>query len=125
MSKHGIGRTATTIAPIDGSTVITYHSTQVVSFNQQFINLRSGGYETVTTKRRMNEASSTFGLGFQVYQEKFYWYVTYKGKVYRFADRMTLDRTNGKVSTYDGDEIMPIAQLVDGLGVTRWEKLTA
>lgn len=121
-SKFGIGTHRTAIVQDNGSTVVTYHSTQVVSFNQRFINLHSGGHRTLTTKRRMNEASVTLGLGLLVYQMHFDWFVDYGGHKYLYHDRMTLDRDNKKAYTYDGTEIIPIASLVDGLGITRWVK---
>lgn len=122
MGKFGIGTHRTTIAQDNGSTVVTYHATQVVSFNDKFINLRSGGYRTVTTKRRMNEASKMFGLGLQVYQTNFDWFVRYGGKVYLFHDRMTLDRLTKQAYTYDGNAIDPVASLVDGMGIVKWVK---
>lgn len=120
MSKFGIGTHRTTISQDNGSTVVTYHRTQVVSFGDKLINLSSGGYQTVTTKRRMNEASKTFGLGFQVYQRNYDWFVLYGGKVYPFYGRMTLDRQSKVAYNYDGTEIIPIASLVDGIGIVKW-----
>lgn len=120
MGKFGIGTHATTISQDNGSTVVTYHSTQVVSFNDKLINLRDGGHQTVTTKRRMNEASATFGLGFQVYQVNFDWFVKYGGKVYPFSDNMTLDRLTRQVYAHNGAKIVPVASLVDGLGIVKW-----
>lgn len=124
MGKYGIGTHRTTIGNDNGSIVVTYHSTQVVSFNDKHINLRSGGWQSVTTKRRMNEVSSTFGLGYRVYQVNFDWFVMYGGKEYAYHDRMTLDRHTKQAYTYDGKVIEPTGQLVDGLGIVRWEKLT-
>lgn len=123
MAKNGIGTHCTTIAQDNGQTVITYHSTQIVKYDDQSIVLNSGGYQTVTTKRRMNEVASTLGLGFRVYQENFDWFVVYGGRVYPFQDRMTLDQQTKQAYTYHGEEITPIAQLRDGLGIVRWEKL--
>lgn len=120
MGKFGIGTHQTTITQDNGSTVVTYHRTQVLSFNDKFINLRSGGYQTVTTKRRMNEVSATFGLGLQVYQANFDWFVKYGGKVYPFSDRMTLDRATKRAYEHSGTEILPTASLVDDLGIVRW-----
>lgn len=108
MGKFGIGTHRTTIAQDNGSTVVTYHSTQVVSFNDRMINLRSGGHNTATTKRRMNEVSKAFGLGLQVYQVNFSWFVMYGGKVYPFCDRMTLDRATKDAHGYHGDKIVPV-----------------
>lgn len=95
MGKLGIGTHATTIAPQkDGHNTInvTYHRTVVVSYNDRFITLDSGGYQTVTTKRRMNEASVTFGLGYQVFQVNFSWFVKFNGETIPFEDGMILAR---------------------------------
>jgi hypothetical protein len=58
---------------------VTYHSTDVVVFSKEEIVLDTGGWFTVTTKARMNQASNEFGLGYQVYQEKGYWYIWFPG----------------------------------------------
>lgn len=68
---------ATKIREEAGYTVVRYHSTDVVKFNSQEIILDSGGYLTVTTKLRMNQASNQYGLGYYVYQQKGDWFVRY------------------------------------------------
>lgn len=74
-----VGRVATTIRTTpEGQTQVIYHSTPVVSFNHKLIILNHGGWMTNTTKTRMNQASVEFGLGFQVYQKDFNWFVRYK-----------------------------------------------
>lgn len=70
-----VGRVATKLYTEAGMTTIMYHSTEVVQFNDDFIILDSGGWRTLTTKTRMNQASNQFGLGFKVYQEDFDWFV--------------------------------------------------
>ena len=73
--------------------VVRYHWTEVVKCNKDVIILNTGGYHTQTTKRRMNQASDVFGLGFRVYQEDYTWYAEYRGKTYRFHEGLlTLDR---------------------------------
>jgi hypothetical protein len=49
-----------------GNTHLKLHDTVVVSFNDKWITLRTGGWKTMMTKGRMNWASSGFGLGFTV-----------------------------------------------------------
>lgn len=70
---------ATSIHHKDGATHVRYHDTDVVSFTRgethPLITLRSGGWQTATTKARMNQASNQFDLGFQVYQKDFAWFV--------------------------------------------------
>lgn len=72
--KNLHGKVATTVTTKAGNTVVRYHSTDVVKFNADTITLNNGGYETATTKKRMNETSNLFNLGFQVYAKAGQWY---------------------------------------------------
>lgn len=81
-----LGRTATTTATVDGVTRVTYHDTVVVEFTDKYIELRTGGWKTVTTKARMNQASNQYNLGYSVSQSDFQWYVNFKGKAFEFPD---------------------------------------
>ena len=55
---------------------VVYHNTEVVKvINDNQVVLNNGGYYTATTKRRMNQASMQYNLGFSVYQSEFCWYV--------------------------------------------------
>lgn len=72
---------------------VTYVRTQIVSWTHDTVTLNSGGYETVTTKRKMNQAANQFALGFGVYQRKGKWYVDdAQGNVHEFHDGITLRR---------------------------------
>lgn len=54
---------------------VRLHNTEVVTyFPDGRIMLNTGGYETTTTKRRMNSYSSAY-----VYQKDCEWYVVHKG----------------------------------------------
>lgn len=66
-----LGKTATSIFSEDGWTKVIYHSTIVVKWDDDQIILNTGGYHTVTTKTRMNQASNQFNLGYIVFQSKF------------------------------------------------------
>ncbi len=99
-----IGKTATSVKTIEGITVVKYHQTNVVEIERTGkgkglnwkpvvkVTLRSGGWRTLTTKVRMNQAANQFGLDFQVYQENFEWYVQVgghgNGKTLQFEDGM-------------------------------------
>ena len=89
-----VGKVATLVfdCGITGEKVIRYHTTDVVRFNDEEITLNSGGWQTVTTKVRMNQASNQFGLGFGVYQNKFNWFVDFQGATLDFKDGMILKR---------------------------------
>ena len=72
---------------------VIYTSTAIVSWDNDTITLRSGGWETVTTKRKMNQASHQFGLGFGVYQRDYTWFVDMPdGDTVLFTDGMTFSR---------------------------------
>lgn len=90
--QHTIGRVHTTVVTHGGKTTVTYHSTPVVIFDGKTIELNSGGWQTATTKSRMNQTANQFDLGFTVSQRDFSWYVTYKGEELPFYDFITLHR---------------------------------
>ena len=75
---------------------VTYHRTNIVSWFDGKITLRSGGWESVTTKRKMNQASNQFDLGFGVFQKNYEWFVDLpNGETVPFVDGMTF--TNPKL----------------------------
>ena len=94
MNKEQIGSHKTSVFTEDGITRIVYHNTAVVKFNNDEIILNSDGWNTVTTKTRMNQASSQFDLGFSVYQKDFEWFVEYHNKTFDYYDGMKLDSWN-------------------------------
>lgn len=91
-----IGKTATKVLNENGFTKVVYHNTAVVKFDQDIIELNSGGWRTNTTKVRMNQASNQFGLGFHVFQRNGDWYVTVEnnGQIdeLTFGDGMIISR---------------------------------
>lgn len=90
--RKQIGKKSTMVYADEGLTKIRYHDTDVVSFNDKKVVLNSGYWYTSTTKRRMNQASNYFDLGFNVHQKDSYWFVDYKGKTIPFEEGMTLRR---------------------------------
>ena len=77
----------------DRYTCVKYHKTPVVRFNPFEIILDSGGWMTVTTKRRMNQASREFNLGYNVFAVRSEWYINFKDKSrIEFFDGVTLVR---------------------------------
>jgi hypothetical protein len=65
----------------DGATEVKFYDTIIVTVKfypvGAHVTLRTGGFFTATTKVRMNETASDFGLKFSVYAEKKVWYVRY------------------------------------------------
>lgn len=84
MKTNEIGRTKTQVFQNQRGTTVRYWATDVVVFDENEIVLNTGGWFTNTTKRRQNQASVEFGLGYTVYAKDFKWYVDYKGKTYAF-----------------------------------------
>lgn len=110
-----VGKTATTIrTDANNWTAVTYHDTTVVEFNDDYVILRTGGWETATTKARMNQASNQFNLGYCVNQTKFVWYVSthkpWNGESYEWVSneemegsKVIIDRKTLKLIYNDSD----------------------
>ena len=64
----------------DEGGLVIYQNTKIVEWdNNGNVTLNSDGWETVTTKRKMNQASNQFCLHFGVTQRNFKWIVTIAG----------------------------------------------
>jgi hypothetical protein len=88
-----LSKGATDVFEENGSTKVRFHSTVVVAFDSENVILNSGGWRTVTTKLRMNQASNQFNLGFRVYQEKREWLVDCgHAQKMEFCDGMVIPR---------------------------------
>ena len=75
------------------TTKLRYHDTDVVEFTPTHVRLNTGGYSTRTTKKRMNEAATHYGLDYAVHQKNFQWFVKRPGqKPRRFMDTITFRR---------------------------------
>ena len=98
-----ISGVATNVQTKNGVTTVRYHSTDVVTFDDNTIKLDTGGWRSVTTKLRMNQASNQFDLGYGVWQEKGEWYVEHKGKTYTFENE-TLELKRQEGATYETGE---------------------
>ena len=79
--------------------IVTLHSTDIVKIERHKnsgghswtdIYLDSGGYNTTTTRRRMNEVSQAFGLGFRGYSKKHQLHVEHKGMIEAFNEKISL-----------------------------------
>ncbi len=97
----------TRITRIGGTTQFIYRGTTVVELVDGGIILRNGGWSSVTTKLRMNQAANQFGLGFVVYQEAFAWFVVTKDGTYDYSDGMRIDPL-GRVEHKDGTDAEPL-----------------
>ena len=71
---------------------IYLHGHQIATYdhNTNAIELSSCGYETVTTKSRLNALLEEVKYGCRVFQKKFEWFVSYQGTTTDFIDGMIL-----------------------------------
>jgi hypothetical protein len=84
------GVATTTIHHTSGTIVGIYHNTSVAEKQQNCIRLNTGGWQTRTTKTRMNQFSNQFcGGAFGVYQKNHEWFVRLAdGTILPFNDRV-------------------------------------
>lgn len=85
---------ATKIIETHGVTTIKFYATDIVAIFHQHNNktrLNSGGYRTATTKRRMNEVSKEYNLGFHVSQKSKKWFVRlFDGRTVEYFENMII-----------------------------------
>jgi hypothetical protein len=95
-----------------GNTHVHYHDTDVVSFNNEWIALRLGGWDTVTTRSRMNRAADVFWLGYHVARRRGTTYVSWGGREYiiQGTSPLSLDRGSGRVVSPD-DNVPPSSEM--------------
>ncbi len=93
MAYNKLSTYKTSVFSARGRTYVQYHATNIVEFDGDTVTLNSGGWQSVTTKRKMNQASHQFGLGYGVYQRNHVWYVDLpNGQTVEFEDGMTFTR---------------------------------
>ena len=66
------------------------HQIASVDHNTQAVKLNSCGYETVTTKSRLNAILDEVKYGAKVFQKNFTWFVKYNSQTLMFWDGMIL-----------------------------------
>ena len=67
----------------DGTTHCVYHETEVCSLTRdRKLTLRTGGWNTATTKRRMNDFAKEYDLPVKVAQDSVGWFVIVHGHEY-------------------------------------------
>ena len=82
-----VGKLNTTVrSPKQGDISVVLYNTEVVKVQDGTAYLNTGGFNTPTTIRRMNQASNQYKLGFQAFLRKGIPYVTINGKTIPFQD---------------------------------------
>ena len=70
------------------------HEIATVDHNTKAVKLDSCGYETVTTKSRLNAILEEVKYGCKVFQKQFEWFVSYQGQTESFWNGMILTDTD-------------------------------
>ena len=70
------------------------HQIATVDHNTNSVKLDSCGYETTTTKSRLNAILEEVKYGCNVFQKQFEWFVSYKDQTESFWDGMILFDTD-------------------------------
>lgn len=74
---------------VDGLTMLKLYDTVVLSINDKYMKLNTGGFKTNHTKNCMND---NLPEGYKVYQEKFTWYLKEpNGGSKTFEDDMVIE----------------------------------
>ena len=98
MRTDKIGKHRTSIINDNNQLLVAYHSTIVVKVvNHRYVVLKSGGWLTPTTKRRMNQASNEYRLNFRVFQKGWVWFVETPKSTIEYYEGMIIDTIDGKI----------------------------
>jgi len=82
----------TTVIPgWEGTSDVYLHGNLIATIGEDWMQLFDGGYQSKTTKSRLNALLSAFGMdGEYVFQKNFQWFVNYQGSPIPFFDGMRL-----------------------------------
>jgi hypothetical protein len=93
MAYNKLSNYKTTWTENNNGGCVTYTKTNIVKWTKDTIQLNSDGWESVTTKRKMNQASHQFCLQYSVFQKNFDWFVTTpNGETIPYFDGMIIFR---------------------------------
>ena len=72
--------------------IVYLHGNKIAEVGDNFIKLFDGGYQSNTTKSRLNAILSAFGMdGERVFAKNFDWFVNYNGQPIPFFSGMRLN----------------------------------
>lgn len=90
--SKGIKKKATSYEKSGEEIIFRLYGTNIVIIRPHEIELNTGGYGTVITKRRMNQISREFELGYNIFQKDRTWYVDYMGQIVHMGRNIVLNR---------------------------------
>ena len=84
------GNTRVTFSPESNESHVYLYDRRIASVGEDYVRLYSGGFQTATTKSRLNSLLIEHGCQDRVYQRGGRWYVESEGTVLPFTEGMTL-----------------------------------
>ena len=75
----------TTLDNTDHGQIVRLHGNKIAQLDGSTLYLSSAGYETATTKSRLNAILSVLIPGASIYQKSFKWYICFNGTTAEFA----------------------------------------
>ena len=76
----------TTIDNTDHGQVIRLHGNKIAQLDGTTLYLTSAGWETTTTKSRLNAILSALVPGAHIFQKDYVWFLTYNDKTVEFSE---------------------------------------
>lgn len=76
----------TTIDNTDHGQVVRLHGNKIAQLDGTTLYLTSAGWETTTTKSRLNAILSALIPGARIFAKDYTWFLTYNNKTVEFAD---------------------------------------
>jgi len=87
----------------DDTVAIKYHSTNILKINSNnVVTISTGGWETITTKDRLNQFLSCRGFG--IFQKKGTWYIRGNDKTFEYEDGIKIS-ANGDLIIASANKI--------------------
>ena len=81
----------TAVVECDGMSVVLLYGNKIAEVGDTFIRIFDGGYQTATTKSRLNAIFNGCGLPSDgVFQKAGKWFVKSQGSIIPFSDGLTL-----------------------------------
>lgn len=75
----------------DEATIVYLHNNKIAELGDNFITLYDGGFQSNTTKSRLNAILAENGKGDErVFQKDYQWFISYDGKIEPFVNGMTI-----------------------------------
>lgn len=99
----------------NGMITVTHHACDVAVFNDTSITLRNNGWNSVTTRQRLNKILAYFGFPMHVTSRKWNWYVETPYGEIAFHDNMWFTRDGFYIGQYleDDDDYAASIGIID------------